>query len=274
MIEEPPPAPPPGGFPPPPRKGLHPLAWVGIGCGGLLVLAVAIVVMGSVWVGRKVGDVMKNPEKIVEFVINANPDLEVTENDTEARRLTIRHKSSGETVTVSYDDIEKGIFQLESSSEGTFRLDASKSASGEVNITTPEGTTTLNTGTSAEAKVPAWVPRPGGDARVVAALATTQQGKESGNLTAQTRSSTEEVAADLRKALEAAGFTVESTSLAANGAAIDSLKAVHGTAGRQVSVVLRPSENGGDTTVVINYSGESAAEPGGVEAVPPAVEAP
>jgi hypothetical protein len=55
----PPPGPPPG-YPGPPtaKKGLGPLAWVGIGCGVLLVLAVIAVVATGIFVKNKVDEVV------------------------------------------------------------------------------------------------------------------------------------------------------------------------------------------------------------------------
>lgn len=96
-----------------PKKGLHPLAWVGIGCGGLLVLAI---IGGAFLVGamkRKYDEVVKefaeNPQKVVaEQVVKMNPDLEVVLEDDEAGEMTIRNTATGEESTISYKDLAEG----------------------------------------------------------------------------------------------------------------------------------------------------------------------
>jgi hypothetical protein len=130
--------------PPPPepkKKGLHPVAWVGIGCGGLLVVAV---LAGSLLVGmckRKVEhfkqELASNPHKAAaEMIVRLNPDLETVADDETAGEMTIRVKSSGEEVTVSYADLAEGRFTIKDG----------------------KGTVT-SIGTADESQIPSWVPR-------------------------------------------------------------------------------------------------------------------
>jgi len=96
-----------------PRKGLHPLAWVGIGCGGLLIVAI---IAGAFIFGaakrlydETVSEFVKNPEKTVaEQVVKMNPDLEMLYEDDEAGEMTIRNTATGEETTISYQDLAKG----------------------------------------------------------------------------------------------------------------------------------------------------------------------
>ncbi|MFC7338154.1 hypothetical protein ACFQY0_13250 [Haloferula chungangensis] len=96
-----------------PRKGLHPLAWVGIGCGGLTVLAIIagafLFGAGKRMFDQAMEDFAKNPAKVVaEQVVKANPDLEMLYEDDEKGEMTIRNTATGEETTISYDDLAKG----------------------------------------------------------------------------------------------------------------------------------------------------------------------
>ena len=101
--------PPPPAQPPlvePPKKGLHPLAWVGIGCGGLLVV---VIIAGAILVGmakRKYEEIRDDfataPEKTAaEMIVRMNPDLEMVRNDEGSGEMTVLVRDTGEEVTVS-----------------------------------------------------------------------------------------------------------------------------------------------------------------------------
>lgn len=139
-IPPPPPAPP---MPPEPipRKGLHPMAWVGIGCGGLLVIAVLGIALAVGFFKRKVNEFQQemaaNPHKTAaEMIVGMNPDLEMVADDETAGEMTVRIKSSGEEVTVSYTDLAEGRFTV-------------KDGKGSV----------TSIGAADDSQVPAWVPR-------------------------------------------------------------------------------------------------------------------
>ena len=102
--------------PGPAKKGLSPLAWVGIGCGGVVVLGlVALVVLGvSVfnW-GRdaleeatgeqSLSDIIDNLEDdpaktLAEAAIRLNPEFEQVNTDDDAGTITFRNTETGERV--------------------------------------------------------------------------------------------------------------------------------------------------------------------------------
>lgn len=137
------PPPPPASAPPEPakKKGLHPLAWVGIGCGGLLVIAIIGVAVIFGFAKRKIGEFQEkmaaNPHQAAaEMIVGMNPDLELVTEDETAGEMTIRVKSSGEEITVSYSDLAEGRFTV---SDG-------------------QGTVT-RIGTADLSQIPGWVPR-------------------------------------------------------------------------------------------------------------------
>lgn len=109
---------------PPAKKGLPVIAWVGIGCGGLVVLGVIVLVILGVVFGRLFGDVAaemeKNPAKATVMIMaKMDSDIEIVSSDDVAKTVTVKQKSTGETVTLSMEDIENGKFPVPKTGETT-----------------------------------------------------------------------------------------------------------------------------------------------------------
>lgn len=161
-VTAPPPyAPPPA--PPPPKKGLSPLAWVGIGCGALAVVTLIVVAIVFAMAAKKgkefLSDFESNPAfKTAEFAIRANPELELVESDSEAGTLTVRNKKTGEVVTVDLDDIEQGRLSV-LTGEGEESTITFGGESGGLEIRAEEGGKTSRLRIGAEPdEIPDWVP--------------------------------------------------------------------------------------------------------------------
>lgn len=108
----------------PPKKGLPVIAWVGIGCGGLVILGVIVIVILGVIFGRMAGDVVaemgKNPAKATVMIMaKVDSDIEIVSSDDAAKTVTVKMKSTGETVTLSMDDIENGRFPSKDATEAS-----------------------------------------------------------------------------------------------------------------------------------------------------------
>ncbi|HVR97292.1 MAG TPA: hypothetical protein VMW27_11805, partial [Thermoanaerobaculia bacterium] len=112
-VQSPPPYPPPGA---PAKKGLSPLAWVGIGCGALLVVGFIVFAIITFVIGRKVKQMADNPDAAamtaIEWVIKANPDVELVKSDPDTKTFTVRDKKTGEVTTVSLEDAKNGKFSV------------------------------------------------------------------------------------------------------------------------------------------------------------------
>ncbi len=96
----------------PKKKGLSPLAWVGIGCGGLLLLSLVLLVGASFWlfgVAKDLGaDFQKNPERAqAELLIKFTPQFTKVSTDEEAGTITFEVEG-GETRTLTFDQINAG----------------------------------------------------------------------------------------------------------------------------------------------------------------------
>jgi hypothetical protein len=124
--------------PPAPRKGLHPLAWVGIGCGGLVVVIGVISAITAVMVGKKaIASLKEHPGKdAVAELVERLPAYQKLAEDFEKGSITLRSKTDGALVTTDYDALVLGTAEV-------------KDAAGSAR---PIATGDLT-------KIPAWVPR-------------------------------------------------------------------------------------------------------------------
>lgn len=122
---------------PPQKKGMSAIAWVGIGCGGLLVVAVIAGILIFTAFKKKYDEFIANPEKAAaEMVISMNPDLELVSQDESTGEMTVLTKD-GKEMTLSYGDIAQGKITL---------------TDGDGNVTT--------LGSADLSRVPQWVPLP------------------------------------------------------------------------------------------------------------------
>jgi hypothetical protein len=161
--------------PVPVKKGLPPLAWAGIGCGGLVLLAV---IAGGMMVGtcakkgiQFASELAANPgREAAEKVVMEHPGIERVSEDPKAGTMEIRLKESGETVTLGYAELGQGRIPF-------------KDASGDLLPDVPGDL----------AKIPAWVPRYPGtkDERLVFHEEVPQ--RVAGMVTSQTTDSSETV---------------------------------------------------------------------------------
>jgi hypothetical protein len=146
---------------PEPKKGLSTLAWIGIGCLGMLVLSgIAVTLLGIFVVGKVKQAATEDPVAATAKVLAAaHPDIEFVSADKEGRTVTFRDAKSGEELTFGYDDIEEG--RVTFSSEGkTATIDVATEEGREgadVTIETDEGKATFRASTELE-ELPRWVP--------------------------------------------------------------------------------------------------------------------
>jgi hypothetical protein len=132
-------------FPPPvqpQKKGLPPLAWAGIGCGGLAIIAGVLCVIGLIKAGKSIAEsvskaVNEHPAKeAVATVFKDSPSFEKTAENPDVGTFTLRVKAGGEEVPTTYDDWLHGKVMI-------------KDASGAA-VPALQGDLS---------KIPAWVPR-------------------------------------------------------------------------------------------------------------------
>lgn len=240
----------PYGTPPPaPKKGLSPLAWVGIGCGALLLLGVIAFAGAAWWGANKIKDFAENPEKIAELVIRANPDVEVVSTDKETGTITVRDKNTGEEMTLNLKDIQEGKIEFKSK-EGTMTMDGTG-----VKVTDEQGQTSTFSAAAGTGDLPDWVPvYPGGESQ--GTFATDTPEAKAGGVTVKTTDSVDKVVKFYEDKLKADGYSVQQSTSSANGT-ISGAVVSGSTEGeaRTVSVMAGPSSDGsGGTEAVITFS--------------------
>jgi hypothetical protein len=171
--------------PPAPRKGMHPLAWVGI-------ILLCIFGLGAAGIFGFVLWVAHNPARAVRKMITAtNPNMEVVGTDDDAGTITVRDRRTGKVVTMSFDQARQGKFRI-SADDGDGRT-AQFQLGGEVHL-------------------PAWLPAyPGSDPRGVFSASgdSGREGGDAGAVTFHTDDSADRVFAFYEEKARGLDMTVE-----------------------------------------------------------------
>ena len=143
------------------KKGLSPIAWIAIGCGGIGLLG--LVIFGVLaFIGIQKGkefieEAEKNPGVAVAKAIAwANPEIELVNTDEANQTVTFKNTTSGEEFTVNFKDLEEGRVEFSSNGE-LVTFEADQTGDGGTSITTNEGTARFGGGLG-DAKLPEWLP--------------------------------------------------------------------------------------------------------------------
>jgi hypothetical protein len=234
------------------KKGLPVLAWVAIGCGGLVVLGGVVLMLLGWFAAGKVkdlaGDFEDNPTKAAaEMIVRMNPELELVESDDQAGTLTIREKDSGKVVTVNYDEIQEGRISFESE-EGKVEIGATEDGEGGMTITSTseKGETRIGAG----GDVPDWLPRHPATVASQSIMRTIGPSGDSGQASFTVDAPAQEVAEFYRSALEGDGYEITTT---AHTSGEGSLTIVTGQR-EGGTVAASVTEQDGQTQAVIQYS--------------------
>ena len=237
-------------------KKKSPWLWLLVGCGGLtlaaVVVVVAVVVFGLFKARDFVEDMEGNPARAAaEVVIRSNPDLEVVDSDDAEGTFSVRNLRTGEVATLDFRDIADGKLTF-TTDEGEVTMEATPSEEGGgLTVTGPEGEARFGVGASVE-DLPEWVPLFPNATETSGTFQTASGEEMSGAVTQLTEDTVQEVMDWFKTWLDEAGFdlTGETLTRAPQG----SFGAVGGEAaerGRKVSVTVAETEEG--TAVTITY---------------------
>lgn len=237
---------------PPAKKGMSPLAMVGIGCAVIIVFGV--IVMGALgfMAKRKFDQFKENPTMTAaEMVVRANPDLELVSSDPKTSTLTVKNKKTGEVVTFSAEDAKNGKLSVKTD-KGTATFDASSGKGAVVKTTDEKGQEQVSTfGATGAQKLPSWVPAyPGG--AVQGTFDTTGPQGRSATFSVTTKDGVDKVADWYESQLKASGLKVEKNTMASNG--VTSGGAVTGKSDddkHTVTVIISASD--GQTQAVVAF---------------------
>ena len=226
---EQPPAMPPTHPSAPAKKGMPALAWVGIGCGGLILVAIVAAILLFKAGADKIKEFAANPEKAgAEMIVSMNPDLEMVSQDEGKGEMTIRTKD-GKEMTLSYKDI----------------------AEGKLVMTDAEGNETV-IGSGDLSKVPAWVPKAPDLSEAVSTFHSNAGGQVSGQFSGKSGQSADDLKTFFADAASGLGMTSSSTgSTSLNGTTVSTMEYSGG--GKSLTIVITETP-GSRTLVNTNYT--------------------
>jgi hypothetical protein len=238
---------------PPAKKGMSPLAWIGIGCLVLLILAgVAFGIMGYL-AKRAVDRFSKNPTMAAaELMVRANPDLELVKADEDHNTITVKDKKTGETTTISADDAKNGKWSIKTD-KGTATFDASSGKGINIQATDEKGqkSTTTFGGTGAPQNLPSWLPvYPG--ATVQGTYDTTNAEGRTAAFTVTTPDASSKVIDYYESQLKGAGLPAEKSTYTTNGTTGGTVTGKSADGKREASVIV--SSSSGSTQAVITFT--------------------
>jgi len=211
--------------PPPPQKGSGVWKWVLIGCGSFIVIGTVIFVLGSWFVWNKAkqagldADLLeKKPGlAIAKMAAALDKDVEVVSTDDDKGEITVRNKKTGETMTLTFDEVEKGKIKFkQGDKEMTMEAKPDESGGGSLEVKTPEGSATLGSGSAAS--IPGWLPSYPGSPAVGTYSAHSAEGV-AGGFTFVTTDSIEKVSKFYEDNLKSGGLSVKTNSVQSNGVA-------------------------------------------------------
>jgi hypothetical protein len=241
------------------KKKLGTLAWVGIGCGALILIAFFIMLAGTWFAAKKIkdvaGDFEDNPAKsAAELIVKMNPDLELIENDEAEGTITVLQKSTGETASFDYSQIQEGKLGFEAGGE-EFSVDVTGGDEGGVfTVKTEEGEARFGAAGSAE-DLPSWVPVYPGASDSEASYTSTTSEAVSGIVSMQTEDDVDSVLEFYRSKLEESEYEANiSTFSGADGDRAGNVVAQHQETDRLVNVSA--GRQGEMTQITIQYSGK------------------
>jgi hypothetical protein len=165
------------------KKGLGPLAWIAIGCGGLVLVGAIVISVGGYFAAKTVSEyVGDNPAAAAaEMLVRANPELELVGSDRDAGTITVREKATGKQVTVNYSQLQKGELTFEDGNGEQVSVQGNISGDGgPVSITGSNGAKVSMGASGAAVEVPSWLGEYPGTKTDVGGYAATSNGKRSG----------------------------------------------------------------------------------------------
>lgn len=241
------------------KKGLSPLAWVGIGCLVLIVLGGVGCFAVTAFLTSKAKDVVQGFENepvtmgAKAFAL-VNPDIEFVSADEEARTVVFRDVDTGEEMTFDFEDIEQGRVTFESGGK-TVTFDAEDSGEGgALTVTTDDGEEVFRAGAMREGDISDWVVRYP-DTDIAGTFSSTSGGRRTGAFQQLTTDGVLEVFDYFEQALRDAGFEVSTQKVESDGGFFGIVSGKDAAADRSTTVSVTAEE--GQTRIAIQFEGEA-----------------
>lgn len=208
------------------------LAWFGIGCGGLVLIAIVIISLFLVGFCQRKASVIaefrQNPEKAVaEMVVRHTPGLKLISQNEASGEMTIQNKN-GKKMTLKYKDILDGKFSVKDSNGNDTEI-----------------------GESDLSNLPTWLPRvPSLKVTNVTAQNSQDEGGTGGYIGTST-DSLDTLEAFIKKAASKLNLnSSNSTSINSDG---NDMRIIAYEAGSRKLNVILSSKSAGETLVQVSY---------------------
>ncbi|MDB6140426.1 MAG: hypothetical protein JWO94_3498 [Verrucomicrobiaceae bacterium] len=215
-------------YPPPtPKQGLSTIAKVGIGCGGLFILVMLLggllAAKGCSKIKEFAGDYQKAPVTAsAKLMVAMMPDMELVKADETTKEITLKDKKTGQTVTMTLDQLKQGKFSM-SDSKGNETVIDSTTKGGQIKVKNAEGTTVFG-GDTASVPLPSWIPVYAGATATPGGMRSEKEDKVHGIAVSESTDEIAKIKAFYESKLKEAGFKLENTTDTADSAAISATK--------------------------------------------------
>lgn len=222
---------------------MSPLAWILVGCGGLVLLGGIAFGVFLFWAGKKVKtlaeDAEKDPGLLLAKTIGAtNPEIEFV--GKEGEMYTFRNEKTGEEISISLDDLKQGKISV-TSAEGTSELSFSEeNGQAEFKMETPDGSYTSSSGDLSQ--LPEWMSMPEG-AEVMSHIHQNTEAQTGGMLTLRLTGDLDSAAAYYRQFMAEQGFELAESSFSSGDQHTLHLQGKNETLRRSLNVTLSSGES-------------------------------
>ncbi len=203
----------------PPVKKSRWWLWGLIGCGGLIVIVLAVVVAGGAYLWHKAPK--SQGEFVAKMIELSNPDVKVLSIDEDKGIVTVQNKKTGEETTINLEDAK----------------------AGKISVTKDGKTESLSLGGDVS-EMPSWVPiYPG--AKAEGGMSLNQEDKQGGTANFTTPDSVQDVADFYEGQLVDQGLELQDNQM--NNDTMKVISAENADGSRKASVVITRSQ---DTTQI------------------------
>ena len=256
--------PPPGGYgAPPPKKGKTLMLVLG-GCATLVLIGVIGFFVVTYFVYHKAKQaakdagfdselIQKKPAlAAAKAVIAMNSDLELVSSDDEKGTLTVRDKKTGEVITVTADDANKGklSFKQNGKDVGTLEVHTDNPS---LEVKTSQGSAQLGPGITDSP--PSWIPvYPGAVISWDYSVHDKNKGATHGSFHFLTSDEPEKVVNFYADAMRRSGLTVNTNGVVTTGTKTGFLNAAEDKSERQFNLGVTP-QTGSTSMVSIVFMG-------------------
>lgn len=231
-----------------------PLIWVLAGCGGLIVLAAIVGGLALHFIAHKATQFARKVERnpalaITELMAAHNPDVDVVSVDEGKGKITVRDKKTGKTLTMNFEDAQKGKFVFEQDGQKVAVEAHGDGSTGSLEVKSGDGSMKLGTGAE---KLPEWIPTyPGSAPQGTFSL---HNGKEaSGSFQFSSADSIDRVVSYYEDAFKKTGMKVSTNSVQTDGkTGLTIITTEEASQKRKAMITVSPSAEG--STVGITFT--------------------